>query len=59
MVCNTQNYWVLDFFLRPVFYRIENTTFLKMDLFNPRPTGHSASTNYDTGHPHHLPFGLK
>jgi hypothetical protein len=29
----TQNHWVLDFFHCPVFYRIENTTFRKLDLF--------------------------
>jgi hypothetical protein len=33
MVYNTQNYWVLGLFHRPVFYRLENTTFRKLDLF--------------------------
>jgi hypothetical protein len=33
MVYNTQNYWVFDFFQRPVFWRLEHTTFRKLDLF--------------------------
>jgi hypothetical protein len=33
MVCNTQNYWGMDFFHRPVFWKTDNTTFRKLDLF--------------------------
>jgi hypothetical protein len=33
MVYNTQNYWVFGLFHRPVFWRLENTKFLKLDLF--------------------------
>jgi hypothetical protein len=34
MVYNTQNYWILGIFHRPVFKRLENTTFRKLDLFS-------------------------
>jgi hypothetical protein len=31
MVHNTQNYWFLDFVHRPVFSKVESTTFQKLD----------------------------
>jgi hypothetical protein len=33
MVYNTQNYWSFGLVHRPVFQKLENTTFRKMDLF--------------------------
>jgi hypothetical protein len=38
-VYNTKNYWVLDFVHHPVFYKLENTTFRKLDLFPPSGKG--------------------
>jgi hypothetical protein len=33
MAYNAQNYWVFGLFLCPVFQKMENTTFWKLDLF--------------------------
>jgi hypothetical protein len=33
MMYNTQNYWVFGRFHHPVFWKTENTTFRKLDLF--------------------------
>jgi hypothetical protein len=43
MVYNTQNYWVLDFIRRLVFYKIENTTFRNLDLLPSSGEGEDTS----------------
>jgi hypothetical protein len=35
MMHNTHNYWALNFVHHPVFWKLENTTFWKLDLFPP------------------------
>jgi hypothetical protein len=41
------NVWALDFVHRPVFYKLENTTFRKMDLF-PSSEGGKTPTQLDS-----------
>jgi hypothetical protein len=47
MVDNTQNYWILRFIHRPVFWTLENTTFRKVDLFlSSGERGNTYSVTY-------------
>jgi hypothetical protein len=39
MVHNIQNHWILDFGHRPVFQKLENTTFRKLYLFSSSGEG--------------------
>jgi hypothetical protein len=46
MVYNTQNHCFLDFVHRPVFYKLENTVFWKLDLF---PSSVQVGDTYSVG----------
>jgi hypothetical protein len=45
MVCNTHYYWVSDFVHRPEFYKQENKTFRKLNLFPSNEFITIAQTN--------------